>query len=110
LGRPSGTEHTATGDVVTLATAKLIVEFNATDNDIGVHGAFDDHGWSDLCVYAPDGTLVLAVRPQGQLQNLTMAGIFFENRPARNSHSRTSRRLSRRGSIRFWELPMMAPG
>ena len=80
MGRPSGTEHTATGDVVTLATAKLIVEFNATDNDIGVHGAFDDHGWSDLCVYAPDGTLVLAVRPQGQLQNLTMAGIFFESR------------------------------
>ena len=70
----------APGESVSIATAKLIVEYNATDNDIGVHGAFDDHGWSELCVYDPNGTLVLAVRPQGQLQDLTMAGIFFESR------------------------------
>ncbi|MGH2621167.1 MAG: hypothetical protein ACRDHG_11450 [Anaerolineales bacterium] len=58
----------------------MIVEYNSTDNDIGVHGAFDDHGWSELCVYDPDGTLVLAVKPQGRLKDLTMAGIFFESR------------------------------
>jgi len=65
---------------VTIATAKLIIEYNATDDDIGVHGAFDDHGWSELCVYAPDGTQVLAVKPKAQLKDLTMAGIFFESR------------------------------
>ena len=27
-----------------IATAKLIIEFNSTDDDLGVHGAFDDHG------------------------------------------------------------------
>jgi hypothetical protein len=70
----------APGESVSIATAKLIVEYNATDNDIGVHGAFDDHGWSELCVYGPDGTLVLAVKPQGRLKDLTMAGIFFESR------------------------------
>jgi hypothetical protein len=68
------------GKKVAIATAKLIVEYNATDQDIGVHGAFDDQGWSKLCVYDPDGHLVLRVSPQSQLRDLTMAGIFFESR------------------------------
>jgi hypothetical protein len=64
----------------TIATAKLIIEYNATDDDMGVHGAFDDAGWSELCVYAPTGKQVLAVTPQAQLKDLTMGGIFFESR------------------------------
>lgn len=63
-----------------IATAKLIIEYNATDNDIGVHGAFDDHGWDALCLFDPAGNPVLVVGPQGQLRDLTMAGIFFESR------------------------------
>jgi len=63
-----------------IATAKLIIEYNFTDDDLGVHGAFDDHGWKTLCVFDPDGQAVLEVGPQGQLRDLTMAGIFFESR------------------------------
>jgi hypothetical protein len=63
-----------------IATAKLIIEFNSTDDDLGVHGAFDDHGWKTLCVFDPNGRAVLEVGPQGQLRDLTMAGIFFESR------------------------------
>jgi hypothetical protein len=69
-----------TGQRAQIATAKLIVEYNATDQDIGVHGAFDDHGWSKLCVYSPNGAPLLNVSPEGQLRDLTMAGIFFESR------------------------------
>jgi Fibronectin type III domain len=68
------------GRKVRIATAKLIVEYNATDRDIGVHGAFDDHGWKKLCVYDPTGRLVLKVGPKSKLKRLTMAGIFFESR------------------------------
>jgi hypothetical protein len=74
---------TATGSRVRtteIATAKLIIEYNSTDGDLGVHGAFDDHGWRTLCVFDPTGRAVLAVGPQGQLRDLTMAGIFFESR------------------------------
>lgn len=67
-------------NAVRIAAAKLIIEYNATDGDMGVHGGFDDHGWSELCVYAPDGKRVLAVNPGGPLMDLTMAGIFFESR------------------------------
>ncbi len=68
------------GETVPIATAKLIIEYNATDGDMGVHGALDDDGWSELCVFDPNGRQVLAVKPQSQLQRLTMAGIFFESR------------------------------
>jgi hypothetical protein len=68
------------GRRVPIATSKLLVEYNATDGDLGVHGAFDDDGWSKLCVYDPNGDLILKVGPQSQLKDLTMAGIFFESR------------------------------
>jgi hypothetical protein len=71
---------TANGQRTRIATAKLIVEYNATDEDIGVHGAFDDQGWKRLCVFDPNGRPVLHVGPRGQLLDLTMAGIFFESR------------------------------
>jgi hypothetical protein len=68
------------GNRTKIATAKLIIENNATDQDIGVHGAFDDDGWSRLCVFDPSGRPVLAVTPRSQLKDLTVAGIFFESR------------------------------
>ncbi len=68
------------GEPTTIAAAKLYIEFMSTGVDLGVHGYFDDHGWSELCVYDPNGALVLAVSPQSQLHDLGMAGIFFESR------------------------------
>lgn len=68
-----------------IATAKLIIEHNATDQDTGVHGALDDEGWSRLCVFDPTGRQVLGVKPEGQLGDLTVAGIFFESREPPNS-------------------------
>jgi hypothetical protein len=68
------------GKTTRIATAKLIIEYNSTDNDVGVHGAFDDHGWSELCVFEPSGRPIAAFDPHGQLDRLTMAGVFFESR------------------------------
>jgi hypothetical protein len=65
---------------VELATAKLIIEYNATDDDLGVHGAFDDQGWSELCVFDPSGRPIAVFDPRSQLNDLTMAGVFFESR------------------------------
>ncbi len=73
-----------TGAAVQLPATKLIIEHNSTDQDTGVHGAFDGLNWSELCVFDPNGRQVLGVRPQGQLKNLTMSGIFFESREPPN--------------------------
>ncbi|MGI8691884.1 MAG: hypothetical protein ACR2JK_03150 [Geodermatophilaceae bacterium] len=73
-------QHTDKKPTVQIASAKLFIEYNATDDDTGIHGAFDDDGWSRLCVFDPNGDQVLAVNPQSQLRDLTMGGIFFESR------------------------------
>lgn len=59
--------------------ANLFIEDNAGDGDIGVHGYFDDHGWTELCVFDPEGTLILRVLPQGRMGDLGIAGVFFES-------------------------------
>jgi hypothetical protein len=68
------------GRATEIATAKLIIEYNATDDDVGVHGAFDDQGWSELCVIDPAGKPIAVFDPTGNLDRLTMAGVFFESR------------------------------
>lgn len=60
--------------------ANLFIEDNAGDGDIGVHGYFDDDGWTELCIYDPTGALILHVAPQGRLGDLGIAGVFFESR------------------------------
>ena len=67
-------------EIVAIDEAKLYIEYNFTDDDIGVHGAFDSGGYSKLCVYDPNGTQILTVKPLGQFEDLTMGGIFFESR------------------------------
>ncbi len=60
--------------------ANLFIEDNAGDGDIGVHGYFDDHGWTELCVFDPSGALILHVLPEGRMAKLGIAGVFFESR------------------------------
>ena len=68
------------GEEAPISTTKLIIEFQSTDGDLGVHGQFDDSGWSELCIFSPSGKQILGVRPQAELKNLTMASLFFESR------------------------------
>jgi hypothetical protein len=63
-----------------MATTKLIIEYNATDGDLGVHGQFDDEGWSELCVFDPTGTPTMIITPAGSLGDLTVGSVFFESR------------------------------
>ena len=56
------------GPAVRLPTTKLFIEHNSTDEDTGVHGAFDGVDWQKLCVFDPNGKQVLEVEPKGQLE------------------------------------------
>jgi hypothetical protein len=68
-----------------LATAKLYIEHNATDQDTGVHGLFGGEAWSELCIRDPNGRLILIVDPQAQLNDLTVSDLFFESREPPNA-------------------------
>lgn len=74
---PCGEMPAETGQI---AAARLIIEYNHTDGDIGVHGYGDDDGWSELCVFDPSGALVLHIDPQAQLGELGLGSFFFESR------------------------------
>jgi len=67
------------GPAVTLPTTKLFIEHNSTDEDTGVHGAFDGINWVRLCVFDPRGRLILEVEPNRQLRKQSISGIFFES-------------------------------
>ena len=78
----------ASGVTIAMPTTYFYIEHNATAGDTGVHGMFDSSTFAELCVYDPNGTQILAIKPQNQLADLTMAGIFFESREP--EHSETS--------------------
>ena len=59
--------------------AKLFIEDNTGDEDIGVHGYFDDHGWTEICVFNPAGELMMRVKPEAQMGDLGLSEIFFES-------------------------------
>jgi hypothetical protein len=67
------------GPAVQLPATKLYIEHNATDEDTGVHGLFDGVDWTTLCVYDPNGRLILEVEPNAQLRAQSISGIFFES-------------------------------
>ena len=62
-----------------IVKAALFIEDNTGDEDIGVHGYFDDHGWTELCVFNPAGEMVLHVKPDAQMAQLGMSEFFFES-------------------------------
>ena len=69
----------ATSDVTVISDAKFYIEDNAADGDIGVHGFFGDDSWNTLCVFAPDGSVLLNVTPDGPIGELGLSGFFFES-------------------------------
>lgn len=69
------------GPIVQLPTTKLFIEYNATNEDTGIHGDFVGLGWRKLCIYDPRGRLILEFKPQNQLKRLLgMDGVRFESR------------------------------
>jgi hypothetical protein len=60
--------------------ARLYIEHNATDQDTGVHGTFDQEGLTEACLQKPDGTPIMLVDPNNQLDKLGINQFFFESR------------------------------
>jgi hypothetical protein len=63
--------------IVPLAMAKLNIEYNATDNDIGFQGMIDSDGWKELVISGPDGP-VLKFEGLGKLAKYGVTELFFE--------------------------------
>ena len=67
-------------ETVEIETAKLYIEYNAADGDVGVHAMLDTEGFTLLCVFDPNGTAIIEADALGQLQDLGMGELFTESR------------------------------
>lgn len=62
-----------------LSTLKFFIEFNETDEDIGVQCVLGGEPYKRLVVKDPDGQTILNLRPQRSLRRQGMSDFFFES-------------------------------
>jgi hypothetical protein len=60
--------------------AGLFIEYNATDEDAGVHGGIDHEGMVEACIRDPRGADILVVRPVNRFGHLGIGEFSFESR------------------------------
>jgi len=59
--------------------ASIYIEFNSTDQDVGIQVALDAEAWRNLTIVSPDGRNVLALNGKGSLKKLGLSEFFFES-------------------------------
>ena len=70
---PAATESS----VVPLEASTLIIEFNASDRDIGVQFFIDSEGWRSVQVFDPKGSEILSADTAGRLARQGGGSEFF---------------------------------
>ena len=63
--------------VVTLEQARIFIEYNSTDNDLGFHVFLDGEDWTKLKIVNPKGRRVFDVEGKGPYK-LGITELFFE--------------------------------
>ena len=66
-------------DELTLATLKFFIEFNETDEDIGVQAVLGGEPYKRLSAYGPNGRRILDLRPRRSLKMQGLSDFFFES-------------------------------
>lgn len=72
-------ETAMAGAELELETLKLFIEFNETDEDVGVQCVLGGEPYKSLKVFAPDGKRILDLRPRRSLRRQGMSDFFFES-------------------------------
>lgn len=72
------TARQTTADEIPLEEARIFLEYNQTDGDLGVHVFLDGEDWRQLEIESPSGQRIFAVRGRGGFGDLGMTELFFE--------------------------------
>ncbi|HJZ10603.1 MAG TPA: hypothetical protein VJ521_00535, partial [Acidobacteriota bacterium] len=59
--------------------AKIIIEFNSTDEDIGVQIFLDAEGWKRVSIVAPNGVTIFEAQGLSKLKKQGLTELFFES-------------------------------
>jgi hypothetical protein len=65
--------------IVPFSRAKILVEFNATAEDVGVQVLLDGEPWETLLVFDPSGRHVLEIATERSLMEQGLTELFFES-------------------------------
>jgi hypothetical protein len=66
-------------DEIPFSKAKIIIEFNATGNDVGVQVLLDGDPWKRLKIESPNGRKLLDITASGSLRKQGLTELFFES-------------------------------
>jgi hypothetical protein len=66
-------------EVIPFDIARMIIEFNATDQDVGVQVLLDGEPYKRLNAFRPDGRQILDIRATSSLQEQGLTELFFES-------------------------------
>jgi hypothetical protein len=66
-------------DVIRFADARMIIEFNATDEDVGIQVFLDGEPWQEVKIVSPDDSQIFEVSGQGTLKTLGLTELFSES-------------------------------
>jgi hypothetical protein len=64
---------------IRLADATMIIEVNSTDGDAGLQVFLDGEPWSQMAVFAPNGSKILDVDATGRLNRFGLTELFSES-------------------------------
>ncbi|MGH7712307.1 MAG: hypothetical protein ACREOG_13535 [Gemmatimonadaceae bacterium] len=72
-------ERKADGAQIPFANLKMILEFNSTDNDLGVQLFLDGEDWQRIAGFDPRGQEFVEVETGGRLHQLGLTELFWES-------------------------------
>ncbi len=72
-------DRRASGPTIPFAKLKLFLEFNSTDNDLGVQLLLDAQDWEHVEGSDPRGREVVEIETSGRLKQLGLTELFFES-------------------------------
>lgn len=68
----------ASNGSIPFAEARIFIEYNSTDNDLGFHVRLDGEDWNTLKIVNPNGRTITEVAGRGPFRDLGMTELFFE--------------------------------
>ncbi len=66
-------------DEIQLEEASAFIEFNAKDEDIGIHFSWDGDAWRNMTVESPNESTVLKVKTSKNVERQGLTEAFFES-------------------------------
>src|SRR3972149_5649703 len=67
------------GAKIPFSDARILIELNATDEDVGIQVFLDAEGWKKVSIVSPDGRTILEVLSSGKLRKQGLTELFFES-------------------------------